>query len=101
MHWICFSSLFTRGRREKLDESFNKQKDSRNLSWRDHRAFSFFMAGVVCFADVGHAASFPRYKVCVMLLAFTVGLNQKDGRGGRKIRCAQIVDFSILSGTRV
>lgn len=59
------------------------------------------MAGVVCFTDVRHAASFPRYKVCIMLLAFTVGLNQKDAREKRKIRHAQIVDFSILSGTRV
>lgn len=59
------------------------------------------MAGVVCFTDVRHAASFPGYKVCVMLLAFTVGLNGKDGGGERKIRHAQIVDFSILSGTRV
>lgn len=59
------------------------------------------MARVVCFTDVCHAASFPRYEVCVMLLAFTVGLNQKDGRGERRIRRAQIVDFSIFSGTRV
>jgi len=65
IYWICFSSLFTMGRREKLGERFNKQKDSRNLSWCNHWAFSFFMAGVVCFTDVHHAASFPRYKVCV------------------------------------
>lgn len=43
------------------------------------------MAGVVCFTDVHHAASFPRYKVSIMLLAFTVGLNQKDVRGERKL----------------
>lgn len=59
------------------------------------------MAGVVCFTDVRHAASFPRYKVCIVLLAFTVELNQKNGRRERKIRCAQIVDFSVLSGTKV
>lgn len=58
------------------------------------------MAGVACFTDVRHAASFPGHKVCVMLLAFAVGLNQKDGRGERKIRPVQIVDFSILAGTR-
>lgn len=50
------------------------------------------MAGVVCFTDVHHAASFPRYKVGIMLLAFTVGLNQKDVRGERKLA----MDFSKL-----
>lgn len=59
------------------------------------------MAGVVCFTDVHHAASFPRYKVCIVFLAFTVGLNQKVGRWERKIRRAQIVDFSKLSATQV
>lgn len=39
------------------------------------------MAGVVCFTDVHHAASFPRYKVHVMLLAFTMGLSEGWERG--------------------
>lgn len=43
------------------------------------------MAGVVCFTDVHHGAAFARYKVDIMLLAFTMGLNQKDERGERKL----------------
>lgn len=43
------------------------------------------MAGVVCFTDVLHAAAFPRYKVGIVLLAFTVGLNQKGVRREGKL----------------